>query len=1044
MFLYKEFPSFLIVDIRWFLHFLDDNAQGAEQFAICAITSDVQTRAEKDNPVRPGPPGAGAPTIRRFLLDFYRNFKTDQGKKRNLHEDIQVLRRALDKLKILREDVETRIDEGLHMGKIAKREVKIWLKQVQAINNEAQIVEQDLEAMSYFSCKRLSELVGRKIQAVEETYQQGSFVQGLFTDKPSTSEATLPTMKLGGEPTVKETIWGFLMGDEVGMIGVCGIGGIGKTTIMMHIKIQLLKENKFDKVLWVTMSRKLNVVKLQHDIASAMRKRLPQDEDISKRAAALLTILGRVRYVLIIDDVHENFSLKDIGIPQPAHSRSKLVLVSRSVEVCQSMGCEVVKVQPLSKEESLDLFLDKVGHGILLAPTLEKLVKHVVEHFSGLPLSIITIASSMKGVDDVCDWRNLLRELCACSRRAKDMQTLMLNHLNFSFNSLKDPNIQKCVLYCALYPEDCRISRNELIEYWMAEGLIDELGSRRTMYEKGHTIINRLEEICLLDRADDGETVIMADVVRDMLLLSKDFCPRLMVKAGMQLKEVPIEQEWKEELEMVSLMNNTISEIPPKMSPKCQILSTLLLQGNHTLKKIPETFFQQMQQLKTLNLSDTGIVGLPCSVSSLENLTALLLYGCDKLTHMPSLAKLRALKKLDLHGTWIREVPHGMEMLINLRYLDLHIWGLKELPKGILPKFSHLQYFVLIGCLRGEDAVGLRKLETFSGGFYEIKDFNKYVCSVKAEFPTYYQLVVGQVPGPHRGISKYYKDVILKDCNIGGEDPVVLPKDLQLLWIECCYGVKSLTDISLFQEETSLSICHIWSCQEIECVLDLSSSTSSYSPLQKLEKLELLSLCNLCILVKVKRAAAAPALLEPPAPGIFFCLKIFSISQCNGIKKLFPSGLLKDLQNLEEILVVSCEQVEEIIASEEEEENHKAEGSNATITFALPNLRQLSFFELPKLERICCEKGVMVCASLQNIEIRKCRNLKRIPLHLPLLDNGQLYLPPSLKLIEVSPKRWRESLKWDHPNAKNVFLPLCQFIEEIPSPKPISPTMLMH
>ena len=73
-------------------------------------------------------------------------------------------------------------------------------------------------------------------------------------DGPPASGVTLLTTSLEGEIDVKERSWAYLIGDEVGMIGVCGMGGIGKTTIMKHINNQLLKENRFEKLIWVTVS----------------------------------------------------------------------------------------------------------------------------------------------------------------------------------------------------------------------------------------------------------------------------------------------------------------------------------------------------------------------------------------------------------------------------------------------------------------------------------------------------------------------------------------------------------------------------------------------------------------------------------------------------------------------------------------------------------------------------------------------------------------------------------------------------------------------
>ncbi|KAK6230423.1 hypothetical protein QUC31_001941 [Theobroma cacao] len=113
--------------------------------------------------------------------------------------------------------------------------------------------------------------------------------------------------------------------------------------------------------------------------------------------------------------------------------------------------------------------------------------------------------------------------------------------------------------------------------------------------------------------------------------------------------------------------------------------------------------------------------------------------------------------------------------------------------------------------------------------------------------------------------------------------------------------------------------------------------------------------------------------------------------RCSKIKKLFPVELLKSLQNLEEISVSSCEEMEEIIASEE---NHKGEGT----TFILPKLKSLSLELLPKLKSIC-SGGVMISLdSLQRLQIWDCPKLKRIPLSLPLLENGQPPPPPFLKI----------------------------------------------
>ncbi|MBA0809354.1 hypothetical protein Gohar_025016 [Gossypium harknessii] len=141
------------------------------------------------------------------------------------------------------------------------------------------------------------------------------------------------------------------------------------------------------------------------------------------------------------------------------------------------------------------------------------------------------------------------------------------------------------------------------------------------------------------------------------------------------------------------------------------------------------------------------------------------------------------------------------------------------------------------------------------------------------------------------------------------------------------------------------------------------------------------------------------------------------------MKTLLPHWLLPNLQNLEEISVDHCGGLVEILGVEASEVEEK--GSDALIKFHLPKLRLLTCWELPNLKSICGKSGVMVCDSLQVIEVYgDCDKLKRIPPFVPLVGNGQpfAYAPPSLTIR--SWEEWWESLEWDDdPNFKNVLQP---------------------
>ncbi|KAL5757205.1 hypothetical protein ACOSQ2_021951 [Xanthoceras sorbifolium] len=899
---------------------------------------------------------------------------------RKREEYKQNLKRRLEELKSQKDEIETRLKLECGFGKLQKNEVKHWLENVEMIIHDAENVEQTFKNRKSLSRVRQAKLFENKIQQLQEYIQKGNSFNTLAIDAPPDAGTILPTTPLVGETTAKknmEDIWRHLMDNETKNIGIFGMGGVGKTTIMTHINNRLIEEKMFPHVIWVTVSQTLDLVKVQNGIANALKQSLSDIEDQKIRAGKLLSMLRETKFVLILDDMWEAIQLEEVGIPEPTKENGcKLVITTRSSDVCRSMKCKTVEVKPLSEKEALELFFEKAELDISKVPTLKRTAELVVKQCAGLPLAIVTIASSLKGEEDIREWRNALSELTNKVRSIKVKDDEVFVRLKFSFDRLKDEKIQRCFLYCALYPEDHDIPKNELVDYWISEGLVEEMDNLQATEDRAHIMIKKLVNNCLLLESIDilGRSCVKVhDVVRDMVLryiTSKS--PLFMVKAGLKLEELPSGQYWKENLDKVSLMDNSISEIPSSLSPKCPILSTLFLQDN-PLKSIPESFFSQMHGLMILNLSSTKIESLPNSISELTSLTALLLKACEQLKQIPSLAKLQALEILDLGFTAINEVPTGMEMLTNLKSLDLYSRELHKIPAGIFAKLCRLQKLVVHWGLETErvaveEAARLKNLDSVKAQFRNLQDFNCYVKSLNSHGgPNEYHLFL------YRGDKETIfqvdwvnvnKEVIIVDCDICGreeKDSIILPKDVEVL-----------------------SVAYL---QNLIVLLNLSEST----PLDQ-----------------------------------YSHLKGVRIYSCPKVKKLFSSKLLLELKNLEWIDVSDCDEMEELITIDDEDNDDNEERSQKE--FFLPKLKKLSLCGMPELKSICSSNGVMVCDSLQEIEIWGCPELKRLPLYLPVDEKGQPSPPPALQKIDVH-REWWEALEWDHlhPDAKTLLLPFCDF-----------------
>ncbi|GLT64605.1 hypothetical protein SLA2020_370870 [Shorea laevis] len=925
-------------------------------------------------------------------------------------------------------DIESRLEEELHYGQVAKEEVQIWLKGVKEFITRED-VENEVNSWGCLSCCCRVKILEERAKELKEIYDQGDRYTNdcLVGEDPSASALELQTTKLQGSADVKAKILACLKREEVTKLGVWGMGGVGKTTIMMHVHNELLKEANPKRVIWLNVSQSFDIYKLQEQIASNLNEKLPSQRSIVTRAAMLSKMLRKHRpYLLILDDVWRSFELEAVGIP--IIDDCKLVLTTRSQEIARTMGCEIIKVKTLSQSDALKLFLDKVGDIVLadhgcIKGTLESAfnIEGIVGECGGLPLAIVTVAGSLKGIFEPQLWSAALNQLKDCKRNVAGIDDDdAFGILKFSYDRLRNPKIQHCFLYCAFYPEDYNIPTRRLIEYWIDEGLIAEMGTLQAMVDEGHDILRKLEDNCLLEFTKIKGQVRMHDLVRDMALHIIRTSHQFLVEPGKALIELPEKGRWTKDLEKVSLIHNSIEEIPSSiLSSKCTMLTTLLLSRNK-LSTIPESIFENMPELKILDLSfNPKLRSLPSSISKLVNLTVLLLRETS-LRRVPSLSDLRALKKLDLGGTKIKEVPKGLEMCTNLKYLDLSdlsdLWGVNVVVDAILSNLFKLQQLFVNKsiALTGKVIGRLKKLEAFSGWFPTVHDMSFFVKCFhdQGDGLGRYSFTVGNSSSLYQ--SNYDQVMGFSGINIVGEN-ILLPS-VQELCIESCDNLRSLNDFSSIKDVTDLRECRIDMCQGMKCVFSWW-----INPLiQTLEHLKLYELDNLETLFEADAIAKSPS-----PPSTFSSLKSISLERCGKIIQLIPSWkLLEYLPNLEDIFVYDCKQMEEIIALDLEE----GEEEGDIIKLILPKLKYLRLSYLPALKSICNRRAVMVCDSLEQIEIWDCEDLRRIPLKFPLLDNGQPSLPPSLKTIEVFPNELWESLEWDHPNAKDVLPPLLSFL----------------
>ncbi|KAL8193966.1 hypothetical protein R6Q57_026208 [Mikania cordata] len=920
---------------------------------------------------------------------------------RKLEERARTLHNEMEGLTSKENDLKAEINSGMvNQRKKLRSEIELWLKNVEKLVSEAKQIETKVEKCikgcfpNYLTRYRLGKMMVKSINDINELHTKGLFPNGLFIDSFQDAGRILPTSGLVGDKTfnsVSKAIWKLLTDKSTSMVGVHGMGGVGKTSVMMHIYNQLIECKIFDRVIWVNVSKTYNVEKMQIDIADATNLELSKDENVIWRSTRLLEHLQGKKFVLILDDMWQKFSLEDVGIPQPSIDNGcKLVFVTRLMEVCRGMETQrEIKVDLLTKNEAWDLFITKSGP--IQSDEIEPIAKAVCENCGGLPLAIITVGRAMRKIKSKRLWKNALEELETSRADIVGMEEDVFTRLKFSYLHLKNDNIRSCFLYCALYPEDHKIDAAELIEYWMAEELITEVGDREKEINKGYTVLEMLKDACLLE--DIGSDYVkMHDLVRDMAIKIAREGPRLINKSAMKLNQLP--SEWMENVEWVSAMDNSIRSVPDYAN--CHKLSTLLLQRNPLSEKIPLSFFTQMQHLKVLDLSKTNIESLPESVSTLCSLRALLL-SFSKLKEIPSLTMLKDLRVLDLSYSMLRELPNDIDELKNLRRLDLsNTEKLNKIPYGVLQNLSRLENFSLFKSkwrLSSTRGVGFEKISSLSSlglSFEDQISFIEYVRSKHWQDLQSYHLGIGELSF-FLPVSQGMRSIEIQGCNLVWQDTVIeLPSNIQQLALHSCHDITYLSKLSDTTNLDNLRQCYLSNCSGMEFI----ATSGNHFPclemlvLRKLPKLKVI--CDGIV-----------------ASQIFTKLKSLKIHSCNGMKYLFSSGMLQDFQNLEEIEVWNSSLIQEMIED-------KTGGAISLFSdVLLPNLRRLSLSTLTELEYIT--KGILICDSLQTLEIWDCEKLRTLPFSIN-------YLPSSLKHIKGN-KIWWDGLEWGETNCKNLLQP---------------------
>ncbi|KAJ1276833.1 hypothetical protein BS78_05G246100 [Paspalum vaginatum] len=428
-------------------------------------------------------------------------------------------------------------------------------------------------------------------------------------------------------------------------LAIIGTGGVGKTTLAHKIYNDKKIKGFFNRQAWVCISKDYSEVTILQEILRRIEVNYMQDESIEELQSKLEQAIKGKTFFLVLDDMWKSDPwINLLRIPLYAAATGIILLTTRLDTVSVEIGL-LWKSMEINEE-------NEVQH-------LQDLGKDIVRRCGVLPLAIKVIANKVLACKDQTEnaWKKILgKDAWSMSKLPNEI----IGALYLSYEELPH-HLKQCFVYCALFPEDAVIYRDDILRMWLAEGFIDEEDGRLledTAEDYYYDLIYRN-----LLQVDNSMADLSACRVHDLLRhlachLSKQEC---FVGDPESIKTNVISR-----FRRISIVSTKAMVVLPGMEKDKYKVRTW-----RTSYNIVPSCIGRLIHLRLLDLDGTDIISLPESIGSLLSLQILNLQRCKSLHILRSgIIQLCSLRRLGLRSTPINQLPKGVRKLKFLNDLE--------------------------------------------------------------------------------------------------------------------------------------------------------------------------------------------------------------------------------------------------------------------------------------------------------------------------------------------------------------------------------------
>ncbi|KAE8669357.1 hypothetical protein F3Y22_tig00112249pilonHSYRG00351 [Hibiscus syriacus] len=618
----------------------------------------------------------------------------------------------------------------------------------------------------------IGKLKGWHIQGGKLDRSEAEYIENVveYVIKELNSKSKSVSKELVGIDDQRKKILQLIEEEDSRIIGLWGMGGIGKTTLAEAVYNEISPTFQCRCFLQDVREKieKQGKESLRNELLSKLLNSKTCVDTPSIGSVLTQQRLNNIKVIVVLDDVSDSEQIDLMGVKHFGGG-SKIIITSRDRQVLTNGGADKIhKVNKLNENDSLQLFSTFAFKSLNPAPDFRYLSNMFVEYAQGSPLALKVLGSKLY-TKSRKEWESEVDKLKEYAK-PKISQILMI-----SFDELdeQEKNIfldiacllkgetkkeVEEILSCLYEGAMCGISdlldkclievdsKGVICMHDMLEGMGKDI-VRRESKDPGERSrlwsLKDMIQVLKYNKVNKSIEGIKLFVSRreDQPLLYSGFEKMhnlryiiLYTRPSFLFQQLPVDRvdsvSFSDELRYLRWVFCPLKCLSSNFNPKNLVVLKL---RQSIIEQLWKEDNQDLVNLRSIDLSGCVSLGKIPNLSGAINLQSLCCSGCESLVELPSLNQLVSLESLDFsYCKSLVEIPN-LSRAINLKSLKCsYCTSLVELPS--LNQLVSLESLDLSYCKN------LRKIPNPFGAI-NLKSLKCKYCTSLVELPSLNQLV---------------------------------------------------------------------------------------------------------------------------------------------------------------------------------------------------------------------------------------------------------------------------------------------------------------